>query len=68
MSGKKLYPKMIYKTRDDYKIVNSLEEQIAALEDGYGEHDIMVLGIKPEVPKKKATFTKSINVKAKKGK
>ena len=42
------YPKMIFKTRQDHTTVNSIEEEEAALKDGYGEYDIVVLGKKPK--------------------
>lgn len=34
---KQEYPKMVYKTRDDYTTVGSEEELKMAMEDGYGE-------------------------------
>lgn len=41
------YPKMVFKTRQETKIVNSFEEQKAVLKEGYGEYEIMVQGKKP---------------------
>ena len=45
---KQEYPRMVYKTREDYTIVNILDEEEAALKNGYGSFEIMVLGRDPE--------------------
>lgn len=43
---------MVYKSsKTDYKIVNSETEEEAALKEGYGDFEIMILGKKPEVVK-----------------
>ena len=44
---KQEYPKMVYKSREDYKQVDSIDEEEAAAEDGYGAYAITVLGRKP---------------------
>lgn len=44
----KEYPKMVYRTREDYKVVNNIDEEEFAAGSGYGEFEIMVLGRKPE--------------------
>ena len=43
-----VYPRMIYKTREDHIIVKSLAEEEEAAKDGYGRFEIVVLGQKPE--------------------
>jgi len=47
-----VYPRMIYKTREDHIIVKSLAEEEEAAKDGYGRFEIVVLGQKPEGIKK----------------
>ena len=42
------YPRINYKSREDYMVINSLEEEIAAAENGYGRFEVTVLGQKPE--------------------
>jgi len=46
------YPRINYKSREDYMVINSLEEEIAAAENGYGRFEMIVLGQKPEGIKK----------------
>ena len=45
---KQEYPKMLYKTREDYKIAHNIIEHEALVKKGYGEFKIMILGQKPE--------------------
>jgi len=42
------YPKMVYRTKEDYKIADSFEDEELFLKDGYGEAEIMLLGKKPK--------------------
>lgn len=48
------YPKMLYKSREDYKRADSLEHAEKLLKDGYGDSDIMLRGKKP-VPEPRAS-------------
>jgi hypothetical protein len=42
------YPKMVYKSKTDYKVVQNIDEEEKVLKDGYGAYEINVLGRKPE--------------------
>lgn len=42
------YPRIVYKSRGDYKKVNNIDEQEKLAEDGYGDFEIVVLGKMPE--------------------
>jgi len=45
---KKKYPKMVYKSREDYKQVDSIDQEEELAKEGYGSFEIVVLGKKPE--------------------
>ena len=49
---KEQYPMLVYKTKEDRKKVNNIDEQEAAANEGYGRYSITVLGIKPAIPEK----------------
>lgn len=60
------YPKMIFKTRADTRIVNSPDEQKAALADGYGEYDNIGKNTQPKPETKKPETKKDKSPKASK--
>lgn len=45
---RKEYPLMLYKTRDDYKIAQNIDEHEKLADEGYAEFKVAILGIKPE--------------------
>jgi len=53
------YPKMIYKSTDDYIIVNSIEEETKEYSNGYGEPDEMLFGVKPTIIEMKSKGKKA---------
>jgi len=66
---KQEYPKMVFKSREDNRIVNSISEQELALKDGYGDYEIVVLGRKPvkkDSPEEKKAIEAKIKVDAEK--
>lgn len=42
------YPRLVYKSRTDYKKVHSIADEELWAEEGYGAFEIVVLGRKPE--------------------
>lgn len=45
------YPKAVYKTRQDSKVAQNLEDEERLLKEGYGDADIMLSGNKPKAIK-----------------
>ena len=41
------FPQMVFKSKEDYETVNSIEEMEKLAKDGYGPYDVVVLGRKP---------------------
>ena len=51
------FPRVVYRSRTDYKRVNGIDEMEKLAEEGYGPFEIVVLGQKPaavEAPKAEA--------------
>lgn len=44
---KHLYPKIVFKTREDSLTVASPEAEEKAIEEGYGDYDVVILGREP---------------------
>ena len=62
------YPKMVYKSREDYKLATDKEDHERLVKLGYGSPEVMVFGRKPkEEPKPKPVIKEPIqSIKKKK--
>lgn len=60
------YPKMLYKSRTDYKTVEDIDSEEQLVSEGYGEFEVIILNQKPASvieAEKKAIIEKAITEK-----